>query len=511
MGNIQKQIDTGSKLIKLMQNGGAHLLGGAGTALGMDIMMNPDEEFLGGEWDKRRIGNTVLNAGLGALGGGLISTGKQKDIIAGLAALTSAPAKDLMLSSQSTINKGNKALDAITAKLKNPPSEDNLNKTLKWVGGGALGLGGLALLTKMLKSDKPSASSIPTKGTLKYKILGRKDDPNDDIEVELPVDTDKFTPDMHMQMDSYIKRQAKKAIRNNARKRDPETGKLIPYEQYMQKYGPIKSASFIDGLTNKPVPEYKKEETETPSTVKEFYRLQAGAGFNEHGATVKSARVVHENIGDIAQWALGAGAGGALGATLTNKHPLGILAGSLLGGLGPGILGRTLARKQNVRSIEEQIEHDKQSPIGEYLIPGYAEYQKERRDMLDRKILSDSFSSAGMNPMPTNHTPEHSKDTYMADDEDEDDILLDEDDFDKEASSYYDIIEKYAAQQAPLPPPPPPAPAGSNTGVGSGPAAAPVKAPATTAVTNPKLGNMQSVQTTMRDLTSRLQNTKLAQ
>lgn len=482
------------------------LAGGTGTSLLMDTMMHPDQDFLGGEWDKGRKANFALNALLGAGGGAALSRGK---LYEGGALIGFAPGKDLMLASQATISKGNKALDAVTEQLKNKPTEDNLNNTLKWVGGGALGLGGLALLTKMLKSDKPSASSIPTKGTLKYKILGRKDDPNDDIEVELPVDTDKFTPDMHMQMDSYIKRQAKKAIRNNARKRDPETGKLIPYELYMQKYGPIKSASFMDGLTNKPVPAYKKEETETPSTVQEFYKLRAGAGFNEHGATVKSARVVHENIGDIAQWALGTGVGGALGATLTDKHPLGVFAGSILGGFGPGILGRILARKKNIRSIEEQIEHDKQSPIGEYLIPGYAEYQKERRDMLDRKILSDSFSSAGMNPMPTNHTPEHSKDTYILEDED-DDILLDEeeDDFDKEASTYYDIIEKYAAQQAP---PPPPAPAGAKTGVGSGPAAAPVKAPATTAITNPKLGNMQSVQTTMRDLTSRLQNTKLAQ
>lgn len=483
------------------------LVGGAGTSLGMDTMMHPDQEFMGGDWDKSRIANFTLNALLGAGGAAAISKGKLHE---GGALIGLAPAKDLMLSLQSTVSKGNKVLDATATKLKNPPtattdSTAKLNDTLKWVGGGALGLGGLALLTKMLKSDKPSTSGIPTKGTLKYKILGRKDDPNDDIEVELPVDTDKFTPDMHMQMDSYIKRQAKKAIRNNARKRDPETGKLIPYEQYVKKYGHMKQASIDAGLTDKPVPSYDKHEEETPSTVKEFYRLRAGAGFNEHGATVKSARVVHESIGDIAQWALGTGVGGALGATLTNKHPLGIFAGSILGGFGPGILGRTLARKKNVRSIEEQIEHDKQSPIGEYLIPGYAEYQKERRDMLDRKILSDSFSSAGMNPIPANHTPEHSKDEHIL--EDEDDILLDEeeDDFDKEASPYYDIIEKYAAQQAPAP-----APAGPKAGVGSGPAATPVKAPATTAVTNPKLGNMQSVQTTMRDLTSRLQNTKLA-
>ena len=494
MSNFQKQAGIGSTLKKIMQNGGAHLLGGAGTALGMDVMMNPSEEFLGGEWDKRRIGNTVLNAGIGALGGGLMSTGKKKNIIAGLTALTSAPAKDLMLSLQSTIDKGNKALEVTTAQLNNPP-KDNLNNTLKWVGGGALGLGGLALLAKLLKSDKPSASSIPTKGTLKYKILGRKDDPNDDIEVELPVDTDKFTPDMHMQMDSYIKRQAKKAIRNNARKRDPETGKLISYELYMKKYGPTKSASFMDGLTNKSISEYKKEETETPSTVKEFYKLRAGAGFNEHGATVKSARAFHEGAGTVLTGITGAGLGALAGQAMTKDNPLlGLLAGGAIGGLAPILTGKALAAAQEKdRTEEDQKEHDDKNAGLEYLIPGYGAYNHSRRKSV--QVTGNSFASTGMNPIQESYGTTID-DAIIADEE--------EDDFDKEASSYYDIIEKYAAQQAP-----PPAPAGPKAGIGSGPAAAPVKAPATTAVTNPKLGNMQSVQNTMRDLTSRLQNTKL--
>lgn len=472
------------------------LAGGAGTSLGMDIMMHPDQKFMGGDWDKSRIANFTLNALLGAGGAAAISKGKLHD---GGALIGLAPAKDLMLSLQNTVSKGNKVLDATTAQLNNP-SKDNLNNTLKWVGGGALGLGGLALLAKLLKSDKPSASSIPTKGTLKYKILGRKDDPNDDIEVELPVDTDKFTPDMHMQMDSYIKRQAKKAIRNNARKRDPETGKLIPYELYMKKYGPIKSASFIDGLTDKPVPSYEKHEEETPSTVQEFYRLRAGAGFNEHGATVKSAsRAFHEGAGTVLTGLTGASLGALAGQAMTKDNPLlGLLAGGAIGGLAPILTGKALAAAQEKdRTEEDQKEHDDKNAGLEYLIPGYGAYNHSRRKSV--KVTGNSFASTGMNPIQESYGTTID-DAIIADDED---------DFDKEASTYYDIIEKYAAQQAP--PPPPPAPAGPKAGVGSGPAAAPVKAPAATAVTNPKLGNMQSVQTTMRDLTSRLQNTKLAQ
>lgn len=474
---------------------GAALAGGTGTSLLMDTMMHPDQDFLGGDWDKNRIANFTLNTLLGAGGGAAISKG---NLYGGGALIGFAPGKDLMLSLQSTVNKGNKVLDATAEKLNNPPSEDNLNKTLKWVGGGALGLGGLALLTKMLKSDKPSTSSIPTKGTLKYKILGRKDDPNDDIEVELPVDTDKFTPDMHMQMDSYIKRQAKKAIRNNARKRDPETGKLIPYEQYVKKYGHMKQASIDAGLTDKPVPSYEKHEEETPSTVKEFYRLRAGAGFNEHGATVKSAsRAFHEGAGTVLTGLTGTGLGALAGKELAKDNPLlGMLAGGAIGGLAPILTGKALAAAQEKdRTEEDQKEHDDKNAGLEYLIPGYGAYNHSRRKNV--KVTGNSFASTGMSPIQESYGTTID-DAIIADEE--------EDDFDKEASPYYDIIEKYAAQQAPAP-----APAGPKAGVGSGPAATPVKAPATTAVTNPKLGNMQSVQTTMRDLTSRLQNTKLAQ
>lgn len=470
------------------------LAGGAGTSLGMDIMMHPDQKFMGGDWDKSRIANFTLNALLGAGGAAAISKGKLHD---GGALIGLAPAKDLMLSLQNTVSKGNKVLDATTAQLNNP-SKDNLNNTLKWVGGGALGLGGLALLAKLLKSDKPSASSIPTKGTLKYKILGRKDDPNDDIEVELPVDTDKFTPDMHMQMDSYIKRQAKKAIRNNARKRDPETGKLISYEQYVKKYGQMKQASIDAGLTDKPVPSYNKHEEETPSTVKEFYRLRAGAGFNEHGATVKSAsRAFHEGAGTVLTGLTGASLGALAGQAMTKDNPLlGLLAGGAIGGLAPILTGKALAAAQEKdRTEEDQKEHDDKNAGLEYLIPGYGAYNHSRRKSV--KVTGNSFASTGMNPIQESYGTTID-DAIIADEE--------EDDFDKEASPYYDIIEKYAAQQAPAP-----APTGPKAGVGSGPAATPVKSPTTTAVTNPKLGNMQNVQATMRDLASRLQNTKLAQ
>jgi hypothetical protein len=390
-----------------------------------------------------------------------------------------------MLSLQNTVNKGNKVLDSTAATLKNSPTE-SLNNTLKWVGGGALGLGGLALLAKALKKDKETVTQLPSTGTLKYKILGKKDDPNDDIEVELPVDTTKFTPDMNAQIDSYIKRQARKVIRNNARKRDPETGKLIPYELYMKKYGPIKSASFMDGLTNKPVPEYKKEETETPSTIKEFHKLQAGAKLNTSGATVKSARAFHEGAGTVLTGITGAGAGALLGKQLTPDNPLlGLLAGGAVGGLAPYLGGKALAAiQESDRSEEEQKAHDKENAGLEYLIPGYAAYNNSRRK--DVKVTGNSFAATGMNPV------QESYGTTI------EDAIIDE----EEEEEPYDIIEKYANQANNNPPPKP--------NVGSGPASAQVKNQSNTARRQGETGDMQNVQHAMANVQSTIANTKLS-
>ena len=498
MSNFQKQAAPDKKLLGTVLSA---LAGGTGASLGMDAIMHPDEEFLGGEWDQARIANTALNAILGAGGGAAINAGK---IYEGGALIGMAPAKDLMLSLQNTVHKGNEVLDATATKLKNPPtsatdSTSKINDTLKWVGGGALGLGGLALLAKLLKKDKPSSSDIPTQGTLKYKILGRKDDPNDDVEVELPIDTDKFTPDMHMQMDASIRRQAKKAIRNNMRKRDPETGKLITYDQYIKKYGQTKMATFIDGLTNKAVPSYKKEESETPSTTREFYRLRAGAAMNDKGTTVKSAsREFSEGAGTALTGITGASLGALAGAKLTKDNPLlGLLAGGAVGGLAPILAGKTVAAIQEEdRSEEAQKEHDKGSATLEYLIPGYGAYQNSRRKSV--KITGNSFANVGMNPIQTSYGTSL-EDAVIADEEEP-----------------YDIIEKHAnqAQAAPPPqdpnsappqdpnsaPPTAPPPVHPNTGAGS----APVRNQSQTAKRSfsGKMASMSGVINDMRDVLS---------
>lgn len=465
-------------------------LGGPAASIGMDTLMYPDEKVLGGEWDKSRAANFALNTLLGAGGGAAIGSGK---LYEGGALIGLAPAKDLMLSLQSTISKGNDVLDATATKLKNTPtsttdSTSQLNNTLKWIGGGALGLGGLALLAKLMKSEK-STSELPTKGTLKYKILGRKDDPNDDVEVELPVDTDKFTPDMHAQMDAYIKRQAKKAIRNNMRKRDPETGKLISYDQYVKKYGHMKLASFMDGLTNKPTPSYTKKETETPSTTKEFYRLRAGAAMNEHGATVKSAsREFAEGAGTALTGITGASLGALAGSTLAKDNPLlGLLAGGAIGGLTPMLAGKALAAVQESdRTEEEQKDHDKGSSVLEYLIPGYGAYQNSRRKSV--KITGNSFANVGMNPIQSSYGATLD-DALIADEEEP-----------------YDIIDKHASAAPPAPAPAPAQPAPPTPPPTSGAGSAPVKNHAETAPKKTALdgaiANIDGVMNKMRDIQS---------
>lgn len=513
MNSFRKQAAPNPQLTKTILSA---LAGSAGTSLGMDTMMHPGESFLGGEWDKTRIANFTLNALLGAGGGAALSKGQLHE---GGALIGLAPAKDLMMSLQSTVSKGNEVLDATATKLKNPPTAATdgtakLNDTFKWIGGGALGLGGLALLAKLLKKNKKSESA-GTQGTLKYKILGRKDDPNDDIEVELPIDTEKFSPGMNMQLDNYMRRQAQKAIKNNMRKKDPETGKLITYEEYVKKYGNMKSASFDNGLTDKPVPSYTTEETETPSTTREFYRLQAGAKLNNSGATVKSARAFHEGAGTMLTGLAGAGAGALLGKQIASTNPLlGMLAGGAIGGLAPMLGGKAVAALQESdRSEEEQAAHDTESAGLEYLVPGYAAYNSARRK--DVKTTGNSFAATGMNPI------QESYGTTL-----EDAVIADE-------AEPYDIIDKYAsaAPPPPAPAPAPPAPAqdgsaqpppaqnGSapppsnipaTTDVGAGQGNAVVKNKSHTAVTNTQLSSMQDVMAMMRDILSKSQHTQLA-
>ena len=405
------------------------LIGAGATTVGMDAIANPDKEFFNADhWDKRRATVAVINSLLGAGGGALSrwgavnlpkgTTGAASAIGTGAALIGMAPAKDFLINAQHLPNKVDEVLDATNTAIKNQPTQQNElkdllgkhTKTIGLVGAGALGLGGAALIAKMLKKDKQEA---PEMGRIRYRIPGKNGDPSTEAIVELPLSTDKLSPSMLENIDTNIKRQAVKNIKANMRKRDPETGKLITMDEFERKYGrglmlKSSSAEVEVGQTGKPAPFAAHVNTsETPSIVQAFYRVRAGLGFNDHGTTVKSAsRAFHEGAGSMAT-SLATAAGGAyLGNKLYAKNPLlGAIAGGLTGGALPTLIGKlTAAVQEKDRTEKDQEEHDKTTIGAEYLVPGYANYQHERRkdvkkEQMTPQIAGASFAAVGMNPL----------------------------------------------------------------------------------------------------------------
>lgn len=430
-----------------------HAGGALLTGAGLDYMMHEDYEH----WDKMRVGNLLLNMALGGAAGGAASKGNVGEMAAGLGG---AVGKDLALSALPVMGKLNSTLDATNTVLKNQPTEAAagnandvaLNNTLKYVGAGALGLGAAGLLAKVLASRKQKKEV----GRIRYKIPGSNGDPNSAAIVEVPLTAGNLSPAMLDSIDTNIKRQAVRNIKANMRKRDPETGKLIPIYAYEAKYGMLKGAGVLtrnsaDGAA--PGPAVTHSETDD-FTLEDFFRLQAGGSFNAEGSTVKNAsRAFHEGAGSVITGLLGAAAGGYIG----NKYikaadpRVGGLAGAAVGALTPFLLGRGVASLQEeARSAESQEKHDDDLPALEYLLPGYADYNYARRRSSEKakakemQAVGASFGATGMNPVP----PTQGESLEEADAADEVTGRTGEegDDFDE--------FSKFAGQVPPQAPPP---------------------------------------------------------
>lgn len=421
------------------------------TTYTMDRLANPDKPLTEG-WDTRRIANAGLNAILGAGAGvsgrlgasllrqGLISpaslaknlgistaeaslarggtlTGAAASLVGAASMIGLAPAKDLLINAQHLPSKMDKVLDATHTELKNRPTTQGklyeLTKkhgdVLKFVGGGALGLGAIGLAAKLLSKDKKKEV-----GHIRYRIPGRNGDPATEAVVELPLDTAKLSPTMLENIETNIKRQAVKNIKANMRKRDPHTGKLIPLHEWERRYlGGEKSAcallAFVDTVSKKPTcPTVLKEVT--PCRLEDFYAMQAGAAMKDGGAgNVKVASSAFaEGAGSVTSSLLGLVAGRELGRKLYGKNPaIGGLVGSLAGGILPALLGRAVAKMHSTpRTEEEQAAHDEDASTRFLnLLPGYAHYQNVRRESVAKaqEIVGDSFEATGMSPIQASH------------------------------------------------------------------------------------------------------------
>lgn len=305
------------------------IAGALGLPVGMDVLQHDD--FNLESFDKKRIGNAILNAMIGGGAGYMGGSGKAKDIVAGASLATLAPAKDLILNLQDTPDKINEAAEGFSRN----------QKLMAGLGIGALGLGTLGII-KYLASKNPKTDM----GTIKLKLPGRKDEPGTDAEVSLPIDLPEMSPTLLEGLNRGVRSQARKNVKANSMKRDPETGKNIPLEEWEEKYGE-------NAMINN-------------------YPLFGKAA---------STREWSEGAGQVLTGLLGASVGSHIGARLSTPENalLGSLGGAIAGGLGPMMLGRLLANIGSDRTDTEQYKHDRKNALAEYIIPGYAAYQNERR------------------------------------------------------------------------------------------------------------------------------------
>lgn len=348
----------------------------------MDYRMNDDpnavfgvttiKDLFNGKLGKDRGFNLIVNGLLGGLSGGLTSRGAGKVFKAvdqeavasgtkmlegGLATAMLAPAKDLLFSSQElpsvakdTAKKLTENADSNLKLLETTSHNSKMNTALLGaLGIGALGLGGLGIYKYLTNKKEKEGAKI------KLRLPGKKGDPDSAAMVELPINMPEFSPALTEGLDRAVRLRTRKNIRANSMKRDPQTGKLIPYDEWKEKYG-----------------------NGTPGAA----GVPAEGAFPEALDKAAASRETHERFGEVLS---------TLGTTLAshylgdkyfkgNNKELYQFLGDLAGGTLPSLLGRAAAAISGNRSVEEQEEHDSGTPLLEYLIPGYAAYQAEKRD-----------------------------------------------------------------------------------------------------------------------------------
>ncbi|WP_297408172.1 GNAT family N-acetyltransferase [uncultured Akkermansia sp.] len=199
----------------------------------------------------------------------------------------------------------------------------NLNILLGLLGAGALATGAVATAKYLTRKDPKSEM-----GKIKLKLPGSRKDPNTAAEVELPIDMPGMSPTLIEGLNRGVRLQARKNVRANSFKRDPQTGKLVPYEEWKAQQ-----------QVNKPT------EPQTSDNVIEFPAL-AKAASTSPGLANLLAKSLGAGVGGTIG-ALGGGAGAAhlakhLGAGDTAAALSGIL-GMGAGGLGGVLIGSSAA------------------------------------------------------------------------------------------------------------------------------------------------------------------------
>lgn len=173
-------------------------------------------------------------------------------------------------------------------------------------------------------------------GKIKLKMPGLKKDPNTSAEVELPIDMPNLSPALIEGLNRGVRLQARKNVRANSFKRDPQTGKLVPYEEWKAQQ-----------LANKPT------DSQQSDNVVEFPAL-AKAASTSLGLANLLAKSLGAGVGGTVG-ALGGGAGAAHLAHHLGAGDTSLVLSSLLG-MGAGGLSGVLIGSSAANAVVPPVE-----------------------------------------------------------------------------------------------------------------------------------------------------------
>lgn len=374
------------------------LLGGGGSATAMDRVINGDWIWNADDIDAGRAMNFAINTGLGFGSTHYMAKGKPLESVA---LFTSMPAKDLMLTSLPAARKLPEAIDTyVNASQKGNQGNNGVGTDTKpgvtvntgndWatataIGIGALGLAGLGGwgLYEWLKARQEDKARD---SRMKMRI---KTPNGDDAVVDVPLVNPNMSPQLEEDFNRGVTRGVRQIARHNSFKRDPQTGKLMKYQDWYNQYGKLeeegntsagdmgKAANVVNmprlNLLEGTVPPAQEGTNQPVRTgfVRSYLdsltkRASRERKTNEATGGV-TAPLLTAALAGLAAKAMGAGNGTALGA-----------AG--VAGVAAPLVGTALAATRPVRAQAEQDRIDAEGSGWEnWLVPGLAQYNQVQR------------------------------------------------------------------------------------------------------------------------------------
>lgn len=280
------------------------------------------------------------------------------------------------------------------------------------LGAAGLGLGGYALYKWLSNKNQDNANDT------RMKMRIKTPDGKDAI-VDMPISNPILSGQLAHDFNTGVTRETRRIAQFNSLKKDPETGKFIPYEEFKRKYGDtykqaniknLPKANLVDGTIGK-AQDVQSTETSTSSYIKNF--IDAAVNDNNidnypiadvHHQYIPKAAAVIKNAADLKAQSgiISETVGGLTGPVLAGllgagvaKHNGADTKGTLIAGglsaLSAPLLGAAASAIAGSRTAEQQAEHDDagSNNLLNTLLPGYAQFNALQRS----KAVGDSVST----------------------------------------------------------------------------------------------------------------------